>query len=693
MITLSVGHKNYFVSDLLIDFQIKFSLSIGEIVTHWFALIVLSALRRFDNKNMLSLVILILRSILTDLQETSKGSRGRYEHASPVSLKAQDGGDHMMMNRDYAWSDTAGYDKTKVECFNCHKMGHFAKECRSLRNQERMARNQESSRKIVNVEDTSSKAMVAIDGVGFNWSYMADNEVPTNMALMAFSYSEVHNSKTCSNTCHKSYKTLKNQYENLRIEFNKSKFDLAAYKRGLASVEEQLVFYKKNEVVFCDQIDVLKRDASFRDSEIIALNLQLEKLMKEKESNQIKIDNFENASKSLDKLIGNLSNYRLEEFQYTDFESYRPKASKSVCVDTSNEIKKASDALIIKDWEFDCDGDEFERSRIRSGGFVCRSFSHLIKDCDFQDKKMVQKPVLKTVEKETGQREVRPVCNNAMRVNHQYFSNSRRNFAPIAVLTKSGLIPISTVRVSSAVRKRENNAVKSSACWVWRPKIKGDPQDALRDTRIFDSGGSRHRTGNKSYLLNYQEYDGGFVAFAGSSKEGKITGKGKIRTGKLDFKDVYFVKELKFNLFSVSQMCDKKNSILSLKLNVSFFLLILSCPMKIKYCLRRLGHINFKTMNKLVKGNLVRGLPLKIFENDHTCVACQKGKQHKASWIKREFGNARTPQQNGVAETKNRTLIEAARTMLADSRLPIPFWAEAVNTTCYVQNRVLATKC
>ncbi|GJT14676.1 retrovirus-related pol polyprotein from transposon TNT 1-94 [Tanacetum coccineum] len=206
---------------------------------------------------------------------------------------------------------------------------------------------------------------------------------------------------------------------------------------------------------------------------------------------------------------------------------------------------------------------------------------------------------------------------------------------------------------------------------------------------------------------------------------------------------------------------------------------------------RRLGHVNFKNLNKLVKGNLVRGLPSKIFQNDHTCVACQKGKQHKASckaksvssishslqllhmdlfgptsvrslnhktyclvitddfsrfsWvfflrtkdetsgilkdfirqienqlnqkvktircdngtefknrdfiefcgskgIKREYSNARTPQQNGVAERKNRTLIEAARTMLADSFLPNTFWAEAVSTACYVLNRVLVTK-
>nr|GEY49296.1 putative ribonuclease H-like domain-containing protein [Tanacetum cinerariifolium] len=85
------------------------------------------------------------------------------------------------------------------------------------------------------------------------------------------------------------------------------------------------------------------------------------------------------------------------------------------------------------------------------------------------------------------------------------------------------------------------------------------------DQGIFDSGCSRHMTRNKSFLTDYQEIDGGFIAFGGSPKGGKITGKGKIRTGKLDFKDVYFVKKLKFNLFFVSQMCDKKNNVLSTK--------------------------------------------------------------------------------------------------------------------------------
>nr|GEY35831.1 ribonuclease H-like domain-containing protein [Tanacetum cinerariifolium] len=268
------------------------------------------------------------------------------------------------------------------------------------------------------------------------------------------------------------------------------------------------------------------------------------------------------------------------------------------------------------------------------------------------------------------------------------------------------------------------------------------------DQEIFDSGCSRHMTGNKSYIIDYQEIEGGFITFEGNSKGGKITGKGKIRTGKLDFEDVYFVKELKFNLFSISQMCDKKNSVLftntkCVVLSSDFKLLdesqvLLKVPRNNNMysfdlknfvpvgdltCLfakatldksnlwhKRLGHINFKTMNKLVRGKLVRGLPSKLFKNDHTSVTCQKGKQHKASCIKnqmdhkvktirrdngtefknrvmnelceikgirREFNVARTPQQNGVARRKNKTLIKAARTMLADSELPTTFCAEA----------------
>ncbi|GKB21452.1 hypothetical protein Tco_0855375 [Tanacetum coccineum] len=272
-------------------------------------------------------------------------------------------------------------------------MGHFARECRGPRNQDSRNKNQDSSRRTVNVEETSSKAMVAIDGAGFDWSYMADNEVPTNMALMAFSDSEVNNDKTCSKTCLKSFETLKTQLDDLRIEFNKSEFNLATYKRGLASVEEQLVFYKKNEVIFYEQLAVLKRDISYKDSEISMLKSELEKLKQEKESNQLKIENFDNASKSLDKLIGSqitdksrkgvgfvsynvvppphtglfsplnldLSYSGLEEFQQPEFEGYGPKTSKSVSEDISNEVRESPNAPLVEELVSD---DKLEKKTI-----------------------------------------------------------------------------------------------------------------------------------------------------------------------------------------------------------------------------------------------------------------------------------------------------------------------------------------
>nr|GFC01288.1 hypothetical protein [Tanacetum cinerariifolium] len=232
-------------------------------------------------------------------------------------------------------------------------------------------------------------------------------------------------------------------------------------------------------------------------------------------------------------------------------------------------------------------------------------------------------------------------------------------------------------------------------------------------------------TENISYLFDFEPFDGGYMSFGQGGC--KITGKGTIKTGKLEFENVYFVKDLKYNLFSVSQICDNKNSVLftdseCIVLERNFMLLDDANIFLRTH--RRLGHLNVKTMNKLVRHNLVRGLPTKSFDNDHTCTACLKGKQHKASCkskskdetsdilkkfiteienlkelklkiircdnggefrnkemndfcsqkgIKRKFSNAKTPQQNGVAERINRTLIEAARTMLADAKLPVTF--------------------
>ncbi|GJZ66669.1 retrovirus-related pol polyprotein from transposon TNT 1-94 [Tanacetum coccineum] len=137
------------------------------------------------------------------------------------------------------------------------------------------------------------------------------------------------------------------------------------------------------------------------------------------------------------------------------------------------------------------------------------------------------------------------------------------------VVTKTGQVLVNTAKQSSpkaatsiSTARPVNTAAPKSKVNDALPTAYSYFKANSPDQRIFESGCSRHMTGNKSFLIDYQEIDGGFVAFGGSPKGGEITGKCKIRNGKLDLEDVYFVKELKFNLFSVSQMCDKKNSVL-----------------------------------------------------------------------------------------------------------------------------------
>nr|GEX91361.1 hypothetical protein [Tanacetum cinerariifolium] len=218
----------------------------------------------------------------------------------------------------------------------------------------------------------------------------------------------------------------------------------------------------------------------------------------------------------------------------------------------------------------------------------------------------------------------------------------------------------------------------------------GNLQQALQHKGVTDSGCSRHMTGNMSYLSDFKELNRGYVAFRGNLKGGKITGKGKIKTGKLDFDDVYFVKELKFNLFNVSQMYDKKNSILFTDtecpvLSLDFKLsdesqVLLRVPRENNMYNVNLKNIVFFLASKNETTPILKtfitglenqlSLKVKVIRSDNRTefknfdlnqLCGLKG-------IKREFSVPRTPQQNGIAERKNKTLIEAARTISAQTR-------------------------
>ncbi|GJW16552.1 putative ribonuclease H-like domain-containing protein [Tanacetum coccineum] len=609
--------------------------------------------------------------------------------------------------------------------------------------------NREPVRRNVIAETKETKALVAQDVLRYDWSDQAE-EGPINFALMTYTSS------------------------------------------GLESVEARLDVYKKNEVVYEEDIKILKVDIMLRDNALTERRKKFEKAEKEGDDLKLTLEKFKNSSKNLSKLLeiqvsdkfktgvgyhSQVFNSQVND-KYKTSEGYHvipppytrnfmPPKSNLVLADedeyvfsesvtsvpdvaTSEAESIESKAKTVKKVEktpsfakvefvksnehVKTPKESVKKVKNNKQAKYPRKNSQSPRDCDFYEKKMMEKLV----------------WNNASRVNHQNSQRSTHpypigNFIPKAVLMKSGhktlnnarqnslkatisvntAKPINTAyprptvncarpssnvfnKAHSHVRRpfnkfttdtnnnfkakvntfkgnvttvgpkaivsnnkgHEANVGKSSACWVWRPKQKvldhvsrhngasmnlkrfdyGNPLLDLQEKGFIDSGCSRHMTGNNSYLSNYEEIDGGFVAFGGSTKGGKITGKGKIRTGKLDFEDVYFVKELKFNLFSVSQMCDNKNNVLFIDtecvvLSLDFKLLdenqvLLRVPKKNNMysvdlknvfpsggltCLfakatldesnlwhGRLRHINFKTMNKLVRGNLVRGLHNKM---------------------------------------------------------------------------------
>nr|GEZ69368.1 hypothetical protein [Tanacetum cinerariifolium] len=334
---------------------------------------------------------------------------------------------------------------------------------RSPRKQESRPRNQDSSRKTMNVEDTSSKAMVAIDGACFDWIYMADDVVPTNMALMAFSDSE--------------------------------------------------------------------------------------------------------------------------EFQHLDFKGYGPKDSKSICVNTSNEIKKALDALIIEDWVSVSDEDESEEMVLKSD-----NVQHKPEQAN-QPRKSGIVPI--STARQSSSRATAPVSaarpintaaskplvnvakprQNAL---HKSHTLSRRPFYQQTTLknkilnNKVNTAKVNSVnttkgnRVTSAIGKQGINVVNSSAYWVWRPKLKYKIMSPKIVDHTFVSDLTMHMTGNISYLTDFKEHDRGYVAFGRGAKGSKITGKGTIKTA--DESQVLLKVPRKNNMYSF----DMKNIVLQKDLTCLF---------------------------------------------------------------------------------------------------------------------------
>ncbi|GJY55538.1 putative ribonuclease H-like domain-containing protein [Tanacetum coccineum] len=336
--------------------------------------------------------------------------------------------------------------------------------------------------------------------------------------------------------------------------------------------------------------------------------------------------------------------------------------------------------------------------------FVYGSLSHLIKDCDYYEKKMAREAEVKKQRVcNTGIMMEKPVWTNINRINHAnqfvprpvQLKTGRPNINFVRTHINTGRININSVtpRVNTintnvnTVRSRQPVPTRTSNSFS--PKRPQDhPLKNMVDRGIFDSGCSGHMTGNKDQLEDFEEFNGGSITFGGS--KGYISGKGKIRVGNLDFDSVSFVKELgHFNLFSISQICDKQHKVLFteneclvvssdfkmpdenqilLKVhrhhNMYSFDMKIPNPSKGFACLitkatsdksklwhRRLGHINFKNLNKLVKGNLVKGIPSK----DETSGILQNFIRQIENQLSHRFKIIRSDNGTGF---KNRDMLE-----------------------------------
>nr|GEX51086.1 hypothetical protein [Tanacetum cinerariifolium] len=335
-------------------------------------------------------------------------------------------------------SDVAYFDKSKVECLNCHKIGHFARECRSPRSQDREKR--ESYKKDPKVEEPAPKATIAIDGIGWDWSYIAEKDddlknhalvadeekVLTEYALMAKSSlsadNEVYNDSFCSKSRWKNTKNLNTKISKLNEELGDYEADLYNYKR------ESL------------------RDIELKDNKIEYLMNELEEVKKEKESIDFKIEKFENASKDINRLLW--SKKLDKDKKGMGFNEYCDVPPPPVQV--YSPPKKDLSWMGLSEF-VDATVTDYTRPTPRgSSGNV------------------VSKPMIKFV-KESG-------CPNATKVNN----------------TKNARKP--TVKYVEMYRNTSQSP-------------RGILHDNIDDKGSWDSGCSRHMTGNISYLSEYEPFN------------------------------------------------------------------------------------------------------------------------------------------------------------------------------------------
>ncbi|GJY19144.1 hypothetical protein Tco_0390635 [Tanacetum coccineum] len=224
-------------------------------------------------------------------------------------------------------------------------------------------RNRENTRRVVPVETTTSNALVSCDGSGYDWSGQAE-ECPTNFAFMAYSSissnSKVSTNSNCSSSCLENVKILKEQIEQLLKDLRTSKLNAIAYKTDLESVKARLLVYKKNESVYEEDIKVLKREIHLREVAITKLRRKLELAQKQKDEIQLTVENFENSSKSLNKLI----DYQIVDNEPTVKKHVVETSEVKASVDKPKVVRKNFGPPIIEDWVSESKEENVSQTKI-----------------------------------------------------------------------------------------------------------------------------------------------------------------------------------------------------------------------------------------------------------------------------------------------------------------------------------------
>ncbi|GKD95992.1 hypothetical protein Tco_1379889 [Tanacetum coccineum] len=459
-------------------------------------------------------------------------------------------------------------------------------------------------------------ALISCDGAGYDWSDQAE-EGPTNFALMAYSStssnSEVSTDSNCSSSCLENVKILKEQNKQLLKDLRTSKLNVIAYKAGLESIEARLLVYKKNESFYEEDIKILKREIHLRENSSKSLSKLLDCQIVDKCKTGLGYNsvpppytgNF--MPPKLD-----LSFTGLEEFvnePRVSESTYKKPVVETSEIKASEAKSKAvrNGAPIIMDWVSDNEEDDVPQAKIEKKT-VKPSFAKI----EFvKSKKQVKSPrkttvnqsdqnslntqipketcstklIMKdypeislllqlrpvnTAQPRTTVNSARPMTNvlnkahlTVRRPNNNITATKNNNFNQMVNTIKHKNVNIAkpkavvnTARpkaVLNAVKGNQVNAVKVSACWVWKPKTKviyhvSKHNSASILFKRFDyidaqgrsNGCSRHMTWNMSYLTDFEEIDGGYVAFGGNPKGRKITGKVPIKNNmySVDLKNI-----------------------------------------------------------------------------------------------------------------------------------------------------------